>query len=77
MTAKLAFIISLVVFGSSGPASACAVCMGADDTVIREASNSTLWVLLALVCFIFVSTGATAYFLWRKATSVQNYSSIA
>lgn len=48
-------------------ASACAVCMGGDDVVMREASNTTLWVLLGLVGFIFVSTASTAFFLWRKA----------
>jgi flagellar basal body-associated protein FliL len=41
--------------------------MGGDDAVMREASNTTLWVLLGLVGFIFVATGATAFFLWRKA----------
>ena len=48
-------------------ATACAVCMGSDDATLRNASNSTLWVLLALVCFIFLATAATAIFLWRKA----------
>ena len=52
-------------------ASACAVCMGADDSTMRNASNSTLWVLLGLVCFIFTATTATAFFLWRKANSAQ------
>ena len=65
-----AALISLM----SVKASACAVCMGADDATMREASNSTLWALLSLVGFIFVATGATAFFLWRKATSVQNAS---
>jgi hypothetical protein len=46
--------------------------MGGDDSTIREASNSTMWALLAMVGFIFVATGATAFFLWRKASSVQN-----
>ena len=55
----------------TGNASACAVCMGADDSVMRNASNATLWVLLALVGFIFTATTATAFFLWRKANFVQ------
>ena len=55
-------------------ASACAVCMGGDDTVMRNASNSTLWALLALVGFIFMATGATAFFLWRKATTFKTTS---
>ncbi len=55
----------------TGKAAACAVCMGGDDSTIRNASNSTLWVLLGLVCFIFTATAATAVFLWRKANSAQ------
>jgi multidrug resistance efflux pump len=62
------FSILLFIFAfCPSAASACAVCMGGDDTVMREASNTTMWVLLALVGFIFVATGATAFFLWRKA----------
>jgi hypothetical protein len=58
---------SVLLFALAAQAQACAVCMGGDDTVLREASNTTLWVLLGLVGFIFVATGATAFFLWRKA----------
>jgi hypothetical protein len=50
-----------------GSAEACAVCAGGDNATLIEASNSVLWVLLALVGFIFVATAGTAYFLWRKA----------
>ena len=53
-------------------ASACAVCMGGDDATMRNASNSTMWALLALVGFIFLSTGATAFFLWRKASQFKD-----
>lgn len=67
-------VAAAMISSLSAKASACAVCMGADDSIIREASNSTLWALLSLVGFIFVATGATAFFLWRKATSVQNAS---
>jgi hypothetical protein len=66
MLSKLAGF-SGALLALSANAHACAVCMGGDDTVIREASNTTLWVLLGLVGFIFVATGATAFFLWRKA----------
>ncbi|MEK0449699.1 MAG: hypothetical protein RL088_1967 [Verrucomicrobiota bacterium] len=59
--------ISAALCALSANAQACAVCMGGDDAVMREASNTTLWVLLGLVGFIFVATGATAFFLWRKA----------
>ncbi len=51
----------------NGTASACAVCMGSDNEQLANASNSVLWTLLALVGFIFVATGATAFYLWRKA----------
>ncbi len=50
-------------------AQACAVCMGSDDARIATASNSVLWTLLSLVGFIFIATGSTAYFLWRKANT--------
>src|SRR5687767_4797008 len=68
MTAKPSM---LLVVGSmallQGSAQACAVCAGGDNATLIEASNSVLWVLLALVGFIFVATAGTAYFLWRKA----------
>ena len=72
---RIAFLIALTAFQTN--ASACAVCMGGDDATMRDASNSTMWALLALVGFIFVATGATAFFLWRKAISAQSTSSIA
>jgi hypothetical protein len=48
-------------------ASACAVCMGDPNSYLADASNSVIWMLLALVGFIFVSTGLTALYLWRRA----------
>jgi len=60
-------LLSAAFLALTANAQACAVCMGGDDSVMREASNTTLWVLLGLVGFIFVATGATAFFLWRKA----------
>lgn len=66
----LALIVCLAALQTN--ASACAVCMGGDDTTLRNASNSTLWALLALVGFIFLATGATAIFLWRKANQFKN-----
>ena len=61
----------LVVTGTTallrGSAEACAVCAGGDNASLIEASNSVLWVLLALVGFIFLATAATVFFLWRKA----------
>ena len=41
--------------------------MGGDNEQLAEASNTVLWALLALVGFVFVATGATAWFLWKKA----------
>lgn len=64
MSARL-FIASLFTAALSTNANACATCMGADDAKMIYASNSVLWCLLALVGFIFIATGATAYFLWR------------
>ena len=48
-------------------ASACAVCMGDPNSYLADATNSTIWMLLALVGFIFLSTGATAFYLWRHS----------
>jgi|GEM_PF-1756730 len=48
-------------------AAACAVCMGSDNPQTVEASNTVLWALLGLVGFIFVATGLTVLFLWRKS----------
>jgi hypothetical protein len=50
-------------------ASACAVCMGDPDSYLADATNSTIWMLLGLVGFIFTSTGATAFYLWRHANA--------
>ena len=74
MKAKLVIFTAAFQAQFSGSASACAVCMGSDDTVMREASNTTMWALLSLVGFIFLATGATAFFLWRKAKSFQSTS---
>ena len=52
-----------------GNAEACAVCAGGDNATLIEASNSVLWVLLALVGFIFLATAGTVYFLWKKANT--------
>ncbi len=73
-TLKRSFLGLALTSAFTGNASACAVCMGGDDSTIRNASNSTLWVLLGLVCFIFTATAATAFFLWRKANSAQHTS---
>ena len=48
-------------------ASACAVCMGDANPAIADATLSVLWMLLALVGFIFISTGCTAFYLWRRS----------
>ena len=59
----------VLLAGFSARLSACAVCAGGDNVQLAEASNSVVWALLALVAFIFLATGATAFFLWRKATA--------
>ena len=48
-------------------AEACAVCMGDPNSAMARASNSVLWMLLGMVGFIFISTGATAFYLWRRS----------
>ena len=59
-------IAPFAIVALTAHAHACAVCMGSDDAKIAYASNSVLLSLLALVGFIFIATGATAYFLWRN-----------
>ena len=61
-------LFTLAFAAVSVKAQACAVCAGGDNVKLAEAANSVLWTLLGLVGFIFVATGATVYFLWRKAT---------
>jgi len=51
----------------SAKASACAVCMGDPNSYLAGASYGVLWTLLGLVGFIFLSTGATAFYLWRRS----------
>ena len=59
--------VALLAVTLPASAQACAVCMGSDDARIALASNSVLWTLLSLVGFIFVATGSTVFFLWRKS----------
>ena len=68
MNRSLPILPLLAAFAAtSGDASACAVCMGDPNSAMAVASDATLWTLLSLVGFIFISTGATAYYLWRRA----------
>ena len=57
--------VLLVILPAS--AEACAVCMGDPNSAMARASNSVLWMLLGMVGFIFISTGATAFYLWRRS----------
>jgi len=62
---------ALLAFVAMSPSSAqaCAVCMGDPNSYFAEASNTVVWMLLGLVGFIFVSTGLTAFYIWRHANS--------
>lgn len=67
MTSSIPSLSLLAVFAvTHGKASACAVCMGDPNSAMAAASDATLWTLLALVGFIFIATGATAFYLWRR-----------
>ena len=59
----------LLLLALPASAQACAVCMGSDNRQLAEASNSVVWSLLSLVGFIFIATGSTVFFLWRKANT--------
>ena len=64
----LPWTFALLAFAAlHGSASACAVCMGDPNSALAVASDAALWTLLALVGFIFFSTGATAFYLWRRS----------
>ena len=56
-----------VLAAITAKASACAVCMGDPNSYLANATNSTIWMLLGMVGFIFLSTGATAFYLWRRS----------
>jgi hypothetical protein len=62
---RLLPLLLAVVFAAK--ASACAVCGGDPNSYLADAANSTIWMLLGLVSFIFISTGATAFYLWRHS----------
>jgi hypothetical protein len=68
MTLKRFMPVAMLALAAA-KANACATCAGGDNLQLVEASNAVLWSLLGLVGFIFAATGATAYFLWRKATT--------
>ena len=60
---------ALILVAATAEASACATCGGGDNVQLATAANSVLWALLTLVGFIFIATAATAYYLWRKAST--------
>lgn len=68
MKNRLWIIVSLL-FVLAAPASvqACSVCMGDPNSQTAVASDAVLWTLLALVGFIFIATGATAYYIYHHA----------
>ena len=63
-TAALAILAAI-----PAKATACAVCMGDPNSYLADATNATIWMLLGMVGFIFISTGATAFYLWRRANA--------
>jgi hypothetical protein len=65
-------LIALAALALPVSANACAVCNGDPNSQLAVASDSVLWTLLALVGFIFVATGATAFFLYRKSVGCRN-----
>jgi len=42
--------------------------MGDPNSSLAIASDATLWMLLSLVGFIFIATGATMFYLWRRGS---------
>jgi hypothetical protein len=64
---RLPLLLAGLLAAIPARASACAVCMGDPNSYLADATNSTIWMLLGLVGFIFISTGATAFYLWRHS----------
>lgn len=64
---KLRILVLGLVAVLPATSHACAVCMGDPNSAMARASNSVLWMLLGMVGFIFISTGATAFYLWRRS----------
>jgi len=60
-------LLVAVILAAPNSAFACKVCMGNPNSQFAVASDSTLLMLLALVGFIFVATGSTAYYLYYQA----------
>ena len=67
MSRRLVLLLTGAFAAIPAKASACAVCMGDPNSYLADATNSTIWMLLGLVGFIFISTGATAFYLWHHA----------
>lgn len=59
----------LAAFAAMNCASiACSTCGVDPDSQIGNAANGTLWLLLGLVAFMFLATGFTAFYIWRRAS---------
>ncbi len=50
-------------------ASACSTCGVDPDSQVANAAGGTLWMLLGLVAFMFLATGFTALFIWRRTVA--------
>jgi hypothetical protein len=64
---RLTVMLAALLAAIPAKSPACAVCMGDPNSYLADATNSTIWMLLGLVGFIFISTGATAFYLWRHS----------
>ncbi len=66
------FLPLLVAAASSAmecAASACSTCGVDPNSQVAAAAGGTLWLLLGLVAFMFLATGFTALFIWRRAVA--------
>lgn len=52
----------------NGVSLACSTCGVDPDSQVGSAANGTLWLLLGLVAFMFLATGFTAFYIWRRAS---------
>lgn len=58
-------IAALALLAAPGSARACAVCMGASETV-GEATNAAIFVMLGCIFSMMALIGAVAFTFWRR-----------
>jgi flagellar biogenesis protein FliO len=61
----ISLLAALALLGAPEAARACAVCMGASETV-GEAMNAAIFVMLGCIFSMLALIGAVAFHFWRR-----------